>query len=148
MREDRFASNVSMTLGEAIQKIQASEADDFASRTSTELERLAEQHDAVHVLFDCGTSIRDEIAAHVWMLFATTANLSAMHQAVASREHRRITSRIGHMTLGRFWLSSLPRIISIVFNSLRMKKRVAMEDLARLKTLTVAEIRQEHGIIL
>lgn len=137
-----------MTLGEAIDRMRASETEDFASRASPELEQLAEQHDAVHVLFDCGTSMRDEIAAHVWMLFATTANLNAMHQAVASQEHRHVASRVGHMTLGRIWLSSLPHLISILLKSLRMKKRVAMEDLVRLRTLTVAEIRQEHGIIL
>lgn len=148
MQEDWVASNPSMTLDEAIRKMRASETEDFASETSTELERLADQHDAVHILFDCGTSIQDEIAAHVWMLFATTAHLSAMHRAVATQEHKGVVSRIGHITLGHVWLSSLPRIIGIVFKSLRMKKRVAMEELARLKTLTVAEIRQEHGITL
>lgn len=148
MKEDRGAFVDSMTLGEAIEKMRASETEDFASRASTELEQLAEQHDAVHVLFDCGTSIQDEISAHVWMLFATTASLNAMHKAVTSQEHRRVSSKIGHMTLGRVWLSSLPHIFSILLKSLRMKKRVAMEDLVRLKTLTVAEIRQEHGIIL
>ncbi len=148
MKEDRIASDASMTLGEAIHEMRASETDDFASKTSTELKRLAEQHDTVHVLFDCGTSIQDEIAAHVWMFFATTANLSAMHQAVATQEHRRVASRIGHIRLVRVWLSSLPRIIGIFFKSLRMKKRIVMEDLAQLKTLTVAEIRREHGITL
>lgn len=148
MTEDWVPSDASMTLGEAMHKMRTLEPEDFASRTSAELERLTEQHDAVHVLFDCGTSIRDEIAAHMWMIFATTANLSAMHQAVASQEHRRVTSRIGHMALGRIWLASLPRIIGIIFKCLRMKKRIVMEDLVRLRTLTVAEIRQEHGIIL
>ena len=148
MKEDWIASDDSMTLDEAIRKMRTSETDDFAKETSTELEQLADQHDAVHVLFNCGTSIQDEIAAHVWMLFATTANLSAMHRAVATQEHKSVASKIGHTNLGRVWLSSLPRIIDIVFKSLRIKKRVAMEELAHLKTLTVAEIRQEHGITL
>lgn len=37
-----------MTLGEAIDRMRASETEDFASRASPELEQLAEQHDAVH----------------------------------------------------------------------------------------------------
>lgn len=148
MQEDWVASNASMTLGEAILKMRTSETEDFASQTSSELEQLAEQHDAVHILFGCGTLIQDEIAAHAWMLFATTANLSEMHRAVATQEHGRVVSGIGHVKLLSIWLSSLPRIISIFFKSLQMKKRIVMEELSRLKAQTVAEIRQEHGIIL
>lgn len=146
--KEQIDSDASMTLGEAIQTIRASETEDFAGRTSTDLERLTEQHDAVHVLFGCGTSIQDEIAAHVWMFFATTANLSEMHRAVTTQEHERVVSGIGHVKLVSIWLSSLPRIVDILFKSLRMRKRIAMEELSRLKDQSVAEIRQEHGIIL
>lgn len=124
MKEDQTASDASITLGEAIREIRASETEDFASRASADLERLAEQHDAVHILFNCGTSIQDEIAAHAWMLFATTANLSAMHRAVATQEHSRVVSGIGHVKLLSIWLASLPRIIGILFKSLRMKKEL------------------------
>ncbi|MBE7384939.1 MAG: hypothetical protein F6J95_026445 [Leptolyngbya sp. SIO1E4] len=147
MRE-HIHSDASMTLGEAIRKMRASETEDFTSRTSTDLEQLTDQHDAVHVLFGCGTSVQDEIAAHVWMLFATTANLSEMHRAVATQEHGRAVSGIGHVKLMSIWLASLPRIIGILFKSLRMKKRVAMEELSRLKSQSLTEIRQEHGITL
>ena len=148
MKEDQTTSNASMTLGEAIRKMRASETEDFASRTSTTLEQLTDQHDAVHVLFGCGTSVQDEIAAHAWMLFATTANLSEMHRAVATQEHGQVVSGIGHVKLMSIWLASLPRIIGILFKSLRMKKRVAMEELSRLKSQSVNEIRQEHSITL
>lgn len=147
MRE-HINSYASMTLGEAIRKMRASETEDFSSSPSTDLEQLTDQHDAVHVLFGCGTSVQDEIAAHVWMLFASTANLSKMHRAVATQEHGRVISGMGHVKLMSIWLASLPRIIGILFKSLRMKKRVAMEELARLKGQSVTEIRQEHGIIL
>ena len=82
------------------------------------------------------------------MLFATTANLSKMHRAVATQEHGRVVSGIGHVKLMSIWLASLSRIIGILFKSLRMKKRVAMEELSRLKSQSVTEIRQEHGITL
>lgn len=147
MREHTY-SNTSITLGEAIRKMRASETEDFTRKTSTDLEQLTDQHDAVHVLFGCGTSVQDEIAAHVWMLFATTANLSEMHRAVATQEHGRAVSGIGPVKLMSIWLASLPRIISILFKSLRMKKRVAMEELSRLKSQSLTEIRQEHGITL
>lgn len=137
------------TLGEAIQIMRTSEAGgDMAGYASTGIEQALEQHDAVHILFNCSTSIEDEIAAHVWMVFATTANIHEMHRAVATREHRNALSGIGHLALLGLWVLSLPRIVSIIFRSGRMKKRVAVEDLARLKEQPIVEIRREHGIVL
>jgi hypothetical protein len=146
---EHFGSGTSLTLSEAIQKLRASQSeDDMTSRMPVEIEQAFEQHDAVHVLFDCGTSIQDEIAAHIWMVFATTANISEMHRAVASQEHCNVLSGIGHFKLIGIWLTCLPRIVGIIFKSLRMKKRLAVEDLSRLKEQSILEIRREHGIVL
>ena len=141
--------DTSITLGEAIQKLRDSEhEDDMTNKVSAEVTRALEQHDAVHVLFNCGTSIREEIAAHLWMLFATTAKISEMHRAVASLEHRSVLSNIGHFKLLSIWFTSLPRIIGIIFKSLRMKKKLAVEEMSQLKEMSLLEIRREHGIIL
>ncbi|MFK8185444.1 MAG: hypothetical protein AB8B99_18870 [Phormidesmis sp.] len=127
-----------MTLNEAIQQLRLSEANnDATARMSRETENAFEQHDAVHVLFNCGTSIQDEIAVHAWMLFATTADVSEMHSAVASREHRSVLTGIGHFKLASVWINSLPRIFSIIVKSWRMKKRLPIEDLHRLKNKSV-----------
>lgn len=143
-----FSPDPSMTLGEAIQKMRVAEPEDLANQTAIEIAQLLEQHDAVHILFDLSTSIQDEIAAHLWMVLATTANMSEMHHAVASQEHRSVLSGIGHFKLMGIWLSSLPRLIGIVFNSLQMKRKVPMEDISRLKNRCICEIRQEYGIVL
>ncbi|MGB5962110.1 MAG: hypothetical protein WBG73_15690 [Coleofasciculaceae cyanobacterium] len=138
---EHFGSVTSMTLGEAIQKLRTSEAEgDMTSRFAAEIDQAFEQHDAVHVLFNLGTSIQDEIAAHIWMLFATTANINEMHRAVANQEHRHVLDGIGHFKLIRIWLTCLPRIIGIIFKSLRMKKRLAVEDLSRLKEQSIEPI--------
>ncbi|MGB3294601.1 MAG: hypothetical protein WBB01_16585 [Phormidesmis sp.] len=144
-------SNVdsSMTLNEAIGQLRLSEGDnDATERMSGTTSKAFEQHDAVHVVFGCGTSIQDEIAVHVWMLFATTANMSEMHRAVASQEHRNVLNGIGHLKLASVWIGSLPRVLSIIFKSLRMKKRLAVKDLSKLKEQSILEIRQEYGIVL
>lgn len=138
----------SITLGAAIQQMRASEPEDFATQASAEMMRSLEQHDAVHILFDLGTSIQDEIAAHIWMMLATTANVSQMHRAVATQEHRSVLAGIGHLQLLGIWCSSLPRIIAIVFKSWRMKRKIAVEDLSALKQQSVLTIRQDHGIVL
>ncbi len=138
-----------ITLGEAIQKLRAAELeDDMTDKISIEIRQLLEQHDAVHVLFNCGTSVEDEIAAHIWMLFATTANISEMHRAVANLEHRNVLSGLGHLKLVSTWVASLPRIVSIIFKSLRMKKKLAIAEISMLKEQPIIKIRREHGIIL
>lgn len=138
----------SITLGDAIRKMRAAEPEDMANQVPAEIVPALEQHDAVHILFNLGTSIQDEIAAHVWMVCATTANIGEMHRVVATREHRSVLSGIGHLKSIGIWLSSLPRIISILFKSLRMNQKVDVQDFSRLKEQSVLEIRQKYGILL
>ena len=145
---DRFGSGT-FTLGEAIQKLRAVEAEgDLTTRFSVEVERAFEQHDAIHIMFDCGTSIEDEIDVHIWMVFATTADIGEMHRVFANQEHRNVLSGIGHFKLLGTWFISLPRIFSIIFRSSRMKKRLAIEELSKLKQQSIIDIRREHGIVL
>lgn len=146
---EHFGSVISMTLGEAIQKLRTSEAEgNLTNKFAAEIDQAFEQHDAIHVLFNCGNSIQDEINVHVWMVFATTANISEIHRAVASQEHRNVLDGIGHFKLIGIWLTCLPQIISIIFKSLSMKKRLAVEDLSKLKKQSIIDIRREHGIVL
>lgn len=146
---EHFGSGTLITLGEAIQKLRASESEsNMTNKMSAQIMQAIEQHDAVHVLFNCSTSIQDEIAAHIWMIFATTAKISEMHRAVANQEHRNVLSNIGHLKLMSIWFTSLPRLIGIISKSLRMKKRLAVEELSQLKEKSIIEIRREHGIVL
>jgi hypothetical protein len=140
-------TETSLTLGEAIQKLRAAD-NDMTDKMSAEISAVFEQHDALHILFDLGTSIQDEIAVHVWMLFATTAKINEMHRAVADREHQHVLAGIGHMKLIGIWFASLPRLVGIIVKSRRMNKRLAVEELATLKQQSITEIRREHGIVV
>nr|WP_231510311.1 ubiquinone biosynthesis protein COQ4 [Fischerella sp. PCC 9605] len=139
-----------MTLREAIQELRAVEEQksDISVKMSTDMTQAFEHHDAVHVLFGCGTTIQDEIAAHVWMVFGTTAKLGEMHRAVANREHHNLLSGIGYLKLFSIWVSCLPRIFSIITKCLRMRKRLALEEVAKLKEQPLCDIRREHGIVV
>lgn len=143
-------SSTSLTLAEAISQLRA--ADDPTGEITAAMSSVAaqafEQHDAVHVLFGCGTTVQDEIAAHVWMALGTTAKISETHKAVASQEHRKVLSGIGHAKLVGIWLLTLPRIIGIATRSLRMKKRIAFEQIEQLKEQPISVIRAEHGITI
>ena len=108
-------SALSLTLAEAIlllRKIDESSGQITESMNQV-AERAFEQHDAVHAIFGLGTTISDEIAAHVWMALGTTAKISEMHKAVANAEHRKVLSGIGHAKLLSTWLVTIPRIIGI-----------------------------------
>jgi hypothetical protein len=141
-------SQPSLRLGEAIEILRkADDPDGIVTESMNSVAaRAFEQHDAVHVIFGLGTSVQDEIAAHVWMALGTTAKLSEMHKAVANAEHRKVLSGIGHLKLVGTWLTTLPRILLIAIATLRMKKKIAFEELARLKSMKLMEIWVEHGL--
>ncbi len=142
-----FDPQSKITLSEAISELREAEGDeDMTEKMSAEIEQAFERHDAVHVLFGCGTSIQDEIAAHVYMLFGTTAKMSEMHQASSTMEHRSVLNGIGHFKILGIWLACVPRLLGIIFNCLRMKKKIAFDNLALLKNQPLFNIRREHGI--
>ena len=137
-----------LTLAEAIELIRRTDDpnNQITESMNSVAERAFEQHDAVHAIFGLGTSVPDEIAVHVWMALGTTAKISEMHKAVANAEHRKVLSGIGHAKLLGTWLTTVPRIIGILIATMRMKKKIAFEELGRLKSMRLAEIRAEHGV--
>jgi hypothetical protein len=145
-----FEPTSTMTLREAMQELRAVEEQksDVSIRMSSNISQTFEYHDAVHVLFGCGTTIQDEIAAHVWMIFGTTAKLGEMHRAVANQEHHKVLTGIGHFKLFGIWVSCLPRILSIIAKCSRMRKRITLEELANLQEQPLCIIRREHGIVI
>ena len=140
--------DLTLTLGEAISRLRSVEdpAENITRAMSEGTASAIDMHDAVHILFDCGTSLEGEIAAHVWMKFGTTARIGDMHRAVAQREHKNVLRGIGHTKLIVTWLRMLPTLLGIVGRARRMKKRVAFERLGELKGETLAAIIAEHGI--
>jgi hypothetical protein len=143
-------SDDTVTLGEAIEQMRIEEdpSGEITKGMSDGTAAAFDMHDAVHVLFGCGTSLKDEIAAHVWMKFGTTARVADMHKAVANQEHRKALSGIGHLKLIRTWVTMIPSIASIIVRARRMTKPIPFEELPALKKRSVAEIRREHGIML
>lgn len=142
--------NSTITLEQAIEELRQKEEKKGNSPTkiSNEISQTLDKHDAVHILFGCDTTIKDEIAAHVWMLCGTTAKLDEMHQAIAHQEHRNVLSNIGHLKLMGIWILLLPRILSIMLRCLSMKKRLSLEEIEKLKKQPLYKIRQEYGIIV
>lgn len=136
-----------LTLGDAIRQLRVEAGEvDMAEAMSVESAKAFDMHDAVHIVFGCDESLPGEISAHVWMALATTAPLSEMHKAVASREHKSVLSGFGHMKLLGTWVAMLPRIIRIFWRARRMNRRLPYEHLSVLMHTSVAEIRADYRI--
>ena len=109
---------------------------------------LFDQHDAVHVVFGCPTTLRGEVLAHVWTVFGTTTKLGEMHRAVAHGMHRDILSAIGHLRLLGVWVRSLPRLARAFRRSRRMTRPWPVEQTATFLDRPLGDIRREFNIVL
>ena len=143
-----YSDLYSLTLGDAINIVRKSEDPKGTTTTgmSSDSAKAFDMHDSVHILFECDTTIKGEIEAHIWMAFATTAKISEMHKAVANQEHRSILKNIGHGSLLATWFVMLPKIAYIIWKANRMISKLPYENLDNLKLLPVFEIRKKFGI--
>lgn len=142
------ATPTDITLGQAVVDLRRAEDPDDAitdgmSKTSANAFNM---HDAVHLIFDCDTSLKGEIAAHAWMALGTTAPIAEMHRAVANQEHRDALAGIGHLKLIGTWFLMLPELGGILWRALRMRRKIAYQHLNELMGQTIADIRTSHGI--
>ena len=137
-----------LTLCQAIEHLRRSEDTDnqVSNAFMPVIGTVFDQHDAVHAIFGLGTSIEDEIAAHAWMVFATTAKVRDMHRAVASEEHRRVLDGIGHGQLMGRWIRMIPRLSSIAWHSLRMPQRLPLHEFDDLGVRSLGDIRREFRL--
>ncbi len=141
-------TSADITLERAIADLRAEEDPEggMTEAISATSARAFDMHDAVHLIFNCDTSLRGEIAAHAWMAFATTAPLTEMHGAVANDEHRNTLTGIGHGKLAITWFTMLPRLFAIFWKSRRILTKIDYERLETLMPRSFADIRAEHGI--
>jgi hypothetical protein len=139
--------NPELTLREAIMKLRAETGEaDLTEAMAGQSAMAFDMHDAVHIVFGCDGSLPGEISAHVWMALATTAPLSEMHTAVASREHKFVLSGVGHLKLLGTWIGMIPQIVGIFLRSRRMTSRLPYESLPSLMSMSVSDIRKEYRI--
>jgi hypothetical protein len=148
-REIMFSEPIDpeLTLAEAIIKLRAETGEaDLTEAMAGQSTTAFDMHDAVHIVFGCDGSLPGEISAHVWMALATTAPLSEMHTAVASREHKFVLSGVGHLKLVKTWIGMIPKIALIFWRSRRMTSRLPYEGLPSLMSMSITDIRKAYRI--
>ncbi len=134
------------TLRSAISELRRTEGADGDMSDAGELAPHMQLHDAIHVLFGCGTSLLGEVQAHLWMLLGTSARMRDMHRTASSRDHRAALADIGHAELLKTWLRALPELVSIALRARKMSRRWPAEQLAACLDRPLQELRAEYNI--
>jgi hypothetical protein len=136
------------TLRAGIAELRAAEGvdHDAAAQVSPELRHDLDVHDAIHVLFGCPTTLRGEIAAHVWTLCGTTLPLREMHRVAGHADHRAVLRTIGYRKLIRTWFQGFGTIVMTTWRSCRMTHRLEIASLPTMYDRPLSELRAELGI--
>ena len=136
------------TMREAIEELRAAEGAEGDMSETGELTPKMQPHDAVHVLFGCGTNLFGEVRAHMWMLLGTTARMAEMHQTATSKDHRSVLKDIGYLQLLSIWLRAVPAFVTIAFRSRRMNSKWPIDELPAFLDRRLSDIRAEYRIVV
>lgn len=102
-------------------------------------------HDAVHVVFGCGTSLPDEAIVKMASMFGTTAGLSVLrgyrlHESIEIYKQLRVTE-----VLLAIALSALI-IPGTIYRCLRQRKRWPWDTFSSHMDTPLNDLRAEYGI--
>ncbi|MBY0507810.1 MAG: hypothetical protein K2X03_28110 [Bryobacteraceae bacterium] len=148
MNLDYLNQHSMQTLRAALAELRAAEGieNDAAAQVAPELANDLDVHDAIHVIFGCSTDVGGEVLAHVWTLLGTTAKMRDLHRVMSHADHREALARIGHRSLLRKWITTLPLIAATAYRASRMTRRLPVDHLPSLLDRPLDEIRRSFGI--
>jgi hypothetical protein len=112
---------------------------------SSEAQEFFRCHDAVHVVFGCGTSLNDEAVVKIASILGTTAGLSVLkgyrlHESI--EVYRRLPVRAILLSIAQS-----PVLVSrTVVRCLRQSKRWPWNDFDHYLDMPLSQIRREFGI--
>ena len=112
---------------------------------SPEARRFFRAHDAVHVVYGCGTSMPDEAVVKLASLFGTTGGFGVLRGYL----HHESLDIYRKLPLGNTLLAMLtaPWLIArTVWRCLRQPRRWPWEEHAALMHVSLREIRAQFGI--
>lgn len=148
MNLDYLNQHSRQTIRAALAELRSAEGseNDAAAHVAPELAIDLDIHDAIHVIFGCSTDVGGEVLAHVWTLLGTTAKVRDLHRVMSHSDHREALAKIGHGSLLRKWITTLPRIASTAWRASRMTRRLPLDTLPSMLDQPLDEIRRSCGI--
>lgn len=137
-----------MTLQEAIDELRLAEGEEIylPEKLAPEIRQAIDAHDAVHTIFGCDISKRDEVAAHVFMLLGTTVTMKELKSVATHRDHRKMTTDAGHLEMLKTAVGAFPRLAKASWTALKMTKRFPWQNYNKYLDRKLSEIRSEFGI--
>ncbi len=147
-RAQYLEPETNQSLGEAIAELRSLEDDVSESISDSDLTKAMSGHDAVHVLFGCDITDRDEIVAHFWMLFGTDLTMQEMKDINAGNEHKDYARQVHQRH--KIWRLPLllPTAASVFRRSRRMRKKWPFHDYQKFLDRGLSGLRNEFGIAL
>jgi hypothetical protein len=133
------------TLGAGLEEYYAHHPELLRTPISAEAQQFFGCHDAVHVVFGCGTALDDEAAVKIASLFGTTAGLRVL-RGYASTESRAIYAELEAADVLRSIAHSVivvPRTIALC---LRQRRRWPWAGYREYLDVPLADLRREFGI--
>lgn len=127
-------------------ELRALEGDVSQDIANADLASALDGHDAVHVVFGCDITDRDEILAHFWMLFGTDLTMADMKRANEVGEHMEYARKVHRDHKPWMLLVLLPKAFRIFLRSLRMTKKWPFKDYQALLDRELGSLRREFGI--
>lgn len=115
-------ADATLTLREAIEELRSLEEDVSSEVVSPVLQQALDAHDAVHVVFGCDITEADEVLAHIWMVFGTSARMADLRPVISDPDHQRFaaSSGVGHRAL------MLVRSLPAAWRTLRAARRMTV----------------------
>ncbi|MDJ0734546.1 MAG: hypothetical protein QNJ47_10850 [Nostocaceae cyanobacterium] len=115
---------------------------------SHDVAELFKLHDVTHVIFGCGTSIREETLTDIWTIFGSTVSLKQYMDYLKYPETTQVVKDIGFLKVIWIALQTLPAVIKVIFHTRKMKKKLLWGNYQQYLHRSLQEIREEFNIIL
>ncbi|HME69019.1 MAG TPA: hypothetical protein VKM54_04035 [Myxococcota bacterium] len=108
--------------------------------------RLFREHDAAHVLFGCGITIRGEILIDTWAIFGSTLGLRGYLEYLKLPQVNLVLLQAGSFRLAVELLRSLPNVFRIIRRCARFTEKWHWRNYEKHLDLPLRDIRAQFNI--
>jgi hypothetical protein len=112
---------------------------------SIEAQEFFKRHDAAHVVFGCGTALRDEAIVKIASIFGTSGGFGVL-RGYRLHESQQIYQKLAKGEMLATALHSLILAPRTLFRCLRQHHRWPWDNFDRYLNVSLCDIRKEFGI--
>ena len=113
---------------------------------SSEVTKLFQRHDIIHVLFGCSTSLHDETLADTWTIFGSTIKLREYFGYLNYSETTDILKQVKVSSMIRETLTAIPDVLKVIGRCRKMPKKWNWANYEAYLNHPLKDLREEYGI--